>query len=148
MSGRRRLIVTGSQGWDDFGLCRKVLKRLWDADPDILLVTGGCPRGADLICETIWDEYLGGGYECHPVDWYPHGGPYDAMAGIRRNCEMVDLGAWGCVAFGLPCERRGCAGKPADKGWPYHVTHGTGHCAAYAQAKDIAVKRFTPIRTA
>lgn len=141
MTERRRLIVTGSRNWDDFGMCRTVLKRAWDFDPDILLVSGGCPRGADLICETIWDEYLGGGYEVHPADWYP-GGRYDGMAGIRRNQEMVDLGAWACLAFGLPCERRECRAKPADEGWPYHVSHGTKHCACYAQARGIPVRRF------
>jgi hypothetical protein len=141
---RRRLLVTGSQDWDDFAVVRRVLKKLWDFDPDILQVSGACPRGADLMCETFWDEYLGGGTERHPANWYPDGKTLDRSAGFRRNVEMVDLGAWGCLAFGLPCERRPCAGKPADPGWPFHVTHGTGHCSRYAQAKGIPVRRFTP----
>lgn len=141
---RRRLLVTGSQDWDDFGIIRRPLKRAWDFDPDILLVSGACPRGADLLCETFWDEYLGGGVERHPADWYP-GGRFDGMAGIRRNEEMARLGAWGCVAFGLPCERAECRGKPADPGWPFHVTHGTKHCSRLAKALGIPVKRYTPI---
>lgn len=141
---RRRLLVTGSQDWDDAAVIWRVLKKLWNFDPDILLVSGACPRGADLLCETYWDEYLGGGIERKAADWYPNG-RYDSSAGIRRNCEMVDLGAWGCVAFGLPCERQQCRGKPADPGWPFHVTHGTGHCARYAEARGIPVKRYTPI---
>jgi hypothetical protein len=141
---RRRLLVTGSQDWDDFATVRRVLKKLWDYDPDILLVSGACPRGADLMCETVWDEYLGGGVERHPADWYPDG-RYDNRAGIRRNEEMVRLGVWGCVAFGRSCERVACRGKLADEKWPFHVTHGTEHCSRYAEAHGIPVKRFTPI---
>jgi hypothetical protein len=143
----RRLLVTGSQDWDDFEAVRGPLKKLWDYDPAILLVHGACPRGADLMCETFWTEYLGGDVERHPADWYP-GGKYDGSAGIRRSEEMVRLGAWGCLAFGLPCERRDCKGKPPDPGWPFHVTHGTKHCARCAEAAGIPVKRFTPIRGA
>jgi hypothetical protein len=142
---RRRLLVTGSQDWDSLEIIRVPLKKVWDADPETLLVSGACPRGSDLLCEMFWREYLGGDIERHPADWYPGGGPYDGMAGIRRSSEMVDLGAWGCVAFGLPCARVGCRGKPADEGWPFHVTHGTKHCSRYAEAKGIPVKRYTPI---
>jgi hypothetical protein len=141
---RRRLLVTGSQDWDDWEAVRRPLKALWDFDPDILLVSGGCPRGADLMCETFWTEYLGGDIERHPADWYPRG-TYDSTAGIRRNEMMVRLGAWGCLAFGLPCEREACRGKAPNPGWPFHVTHGTGHCARYAESCGIPVKRFTPI---
>jgi hypothetical protein len=141
---RRRLLVTGSQDWDDAVLVGKVLKRAWNYDVEMLLVSGGCPRGADLICETYWDEFLGGDIERHPADWYPNG-VLDNMAGFRRNDAMVRLGAWGCVAFGLPCERVACRGKPADPGWPFHVTHGTKHCARAAGACGIPVRRFTPI---
>jgi hypothetical protein len=138
---RRRLLVTGSQDWDDAAVIWRILKNVWTYDPETLLVSGACPRGADLLCETYWDEYLGGGTERHPVPtWYPNG-RYDSMAGIRRSCAMVDLGAWGCLAFGLPCERRDCRGKPPDDGWPYHVTHGTKHCSRYAAARGIPVRR-------
>lgn len=141
---RRRLLVTGSQDWDDFAVVRRALKKLWDFDPDILLVSGACPRGADLLCETIWDEYLGGATERHLADWYASGS-FDRAVGFRRSEKMADLGAWGCLAFGLPCERVACRGKPADPGWPFHVTHGTKHCSRYAETRGIPVKRYTPI---
>jgi YspA, cpYpsA-related SLOG family len=144
---RRRLLVTGSQDWDDWGAIRRPLKKLWDFDPDILLVSGGCPRGSDLLCETFWDEYLGGGTERHPADWYASGS-FDRAAGFRRSEKMVRLGAWGCLAFGLPCERQDCARRSPDPGWPFHVTHGTGHCARYAEASGIPVQRYTPIPVA
>jgi YspA, cpYpsA-related SLOG family len=140
------MIVTGSQDWDNAAIVWLALERVHQFDPGVLLVSGACPRGADLLCETSWAD-LGGEIERHPAAWYP-GGRYDGMAGIRRNQEMADLGAWGCLAFGLPCERRACAGKPADEDWPFHVTHGTGHCSRYAKARGIAVRRFTPVSPA
>jgi hypothetical protein len=144
---RRRLLVTGSQDWDDAVTVRRVLKAVWMYDPETLLVSGACPRGADLICEAYWGMFLHGDAERHPADWYP-GGKYDGTAGIRRNQAMADLGAWGCVAFGLPCERVTCRGRQPDPGWPFHVTHGTGGCARYAEARGIPVKRYVPILAA
>lgn len=144
---RRRLLVTGSRDWDDAAVIWKALKAVWTYDPDTLLVSGACPRGADLLCETYWDEYLGGGTERHPAAWYPNGS-LDRGAGFRRNEKMVRLGAWGCLAFGLPCAQRSCNSMPTDPGWPFHVTHGTGHCAALAEENDIPVRRFTPILAA
>lgn len=61
---------------------------------------------------------------------------------------MVQLGADICVAFGMPCTRPACVNVPPDPGWPYHVSHGTGHCAEYAEARGIPVRRFTPILAA
>jgi hypothetical protein len=140
---RRRLLVTGSQDWDDAAAVWSALKVVWTYDPDTLLVSGACPRGSDLLCETYWGEYLGGGTERHPADWYPNG-RFNRGAGLRRSEKMVRLGAWGCIAFGLPCERQSCVGKPPDPGWPFHVTHGTGHCSRFAEEFGISVKRYTP----
>lgn len=148
-SPRRRLLVTGSQDWDDATTIWRVLKVAWTFDPDILLVSGACPRGADLLCETYWDEYLGGGTERHPANWYPNGSrTLDRSAGFRRSEYMVSLGAWGCAAFILPCERRDCRGRPPDRGLDYHGTHGSVHCADYAEDHGIATRRFAPILAA
>jgi hypothetical protein len=144
-SPRRRLLVTGSQNWDDAATIWRILKVAWTFDPDILLVSGACPRGADLLCETYWDEYLGGGTERHPADWYPNGSrTMDRGAGFRRSEHMVHLGAWGCTAFILPCERPGCRGRPPDRGLAYHGTHGSVHCADYAEDHGIPVRRYGP----
>jgi hypothetical protein len=139
---RRRLLVTGSQDWDDAEIIWRVLKAVWVYDSDTLLVHGACPRGADLLCETCWDETLGGGTERHPVDWYPRGS-FDRAAGLRRSEKMARLGAWGCAAFILPCARSGCAGKRPDRGLPYHGTHGSVHCANYVEDLGIPVRRFS-----
>jgi YspA, cpYpsA-related SLOG family len=144
---RRRLLVTGSRDWNDAATIWRILKVVWAFDPDTLLVSGACPRGADLLCETYWDEYLGGGTERHPANWYP-GGAYDRSAGFRRNEEMVHLGAWGCAAFILPCEKQDCRGRAPDRGLSYHGTHGSVHCADYAEDHGIETRRFVPILAA
>lgn len=145
--GDNRVIVTGSQDWTDPELVRKVLRAVWIwAPPGTVLVSGGCPRGADRLAETAW-RALGGEVETHRPVWRPNG-VWDPAAGIRRSEHMVLLGASLCVAFGLPCQRAGCAGKPADPEWPFHVTHGTGHCSLFAARHGIRTGRFTPILAA
>lgn len=140
---RRRLLVTGSRGWKDAATIWRILHVAWTFDPGMLLVSGACPRGADLLCETYWDEYLGGGVERHPADWRT-----GLDAGFRRSEHMVHLGAWGCTAFIMPCEKTGCAGRPPDRGLDYHGTHGGVHCANYAEDHGIPVRRFAPIAVA
>ena len=58
-----------------------------------MLVTGGCPRGADAIAERLWGSW-GGQVERHPADWATGRG-----AGFARNAAMVTLGAAACLAF-------------------------------------------------
>jgi hypothetical protein len=134
-----RILVTGSQDWADRGSIHRVLKALWILAPGAVLVSGACPRGADALAEAAWRD-LGGEVEPHPADWGRHG----RAAGMRRSEEMVQLGAGICVAFGMPCTRPACAGRRPDPGWPYHVSHGTGHCARYAEEHGVPVRRFTP----
>lgn len=139
---RRRLLVTGSRSWDDAEAIWRALKAAHAFDPDILLVHGACPRGADLLAEACWDENLGGGTERVPVtDWYS-GSALDLSAGIRRNVRMIlEHGPfWGCLAFIMPCPN--CPGKRPDRGLPYHGSHGGVHCANYAEDRGIPVRRF------
>lgn len=56
-----------------------------------VVVSGGCPTGADQICEDVWI----GDIERHPADWLTYG----KRAGFIRNAEMVGLGADLCLAF-------------------------------------------------
>jgi hypothetical protein len=144
MTERRRLLVTGSRSWGDASVIWRALKAAWTFDSDILLVHGACPKGADLLCETYWDEYLGGGAERVPVaDWYPNG-QLDLSAGIRRNVKMVTEHGpfWGCLAFIDRCPREACVRKRPDRGLPYHGTHGSVHCADFAEDHGVPVKRF------
>lgn len=142
--GDNRVIVTGSQDWTDPELVRKVLRAVWIwAPPGTVLVSGGCPRGADRLAERAW-RGLGGEVERHRPDWPRYG----KAAGFRRSEHMVLLGASLCVAFGMPCRKPECAGKDPDPKWPYHVTHGTGHCSLFAEEHGIRTGRFPPILAA
>jgi hypothetical protein len=138
-----RILVTGSQGWTDQVTVDRVLRAVWSLAPGSVLVSGACPRGADAAAERAWRQ-LGGEVERHRPDWSAYGQP----AGMRRSEHMVSLGASLCVAFGCRCERPRCARRAPDPGWPFHVTHGTGHCAGFAALYGIPVRRFTPIPAA
>jgi hypothetical protein len=143
-NARRRILVTGSQGWlPEHGQVRRVLTALCALAPNAVLVSGGCPRGADHLCERAWQEF-GRQVERVRPDWHP-GGSFDRGAGFTRSEAMADRGADICVAFILRCLKPSCAGLPADRGLPYHGTHGSVHCADYAEDHGIPVRRFTPI---
>ncbi|MGH3897205.1 MAG: SLOG family protein [Pseudonocardiaceae bacterium] len=89
----RRVLITGSRAWTNPVTIRDALLWVWD-DGDTILVTGGCPRGADRIAELLWSRW-GGRVERHPADWDQHG----RSAGFRRNAAMVQAGADLCLAF-------------------------------------------------
>ena len=87
-----RVLVTGSRTWTDEEAIAEALAGHWH-DGNALLVTGACPRGADEIAERIWRS-RGGLVERHPADWRT-----GRDAGMRRNADMVSLGADVCLAF-------------------------------------------------
>lgn len=116
MSGR--LLITGSREWSDWDTIRHALAMRYQ--PDIVLVTGACPRGADAIAECVWRNF-GGTVERHPADWTAHG----KAAGHIRNKAMVDLGADECLAFIL------------------NASPGATGCADFAEKAGIATKRYT-----
>ena len=87
----RRVLVTGSRTWTSHGVIADALRGQFH--PGTVLVTGGCPRGADAIAEQLWRSW-GGQVERHPADWATGRG-----AGFARNAAMVTLGADACLAF-------------------------------------------------
>jgi Bifunctional DNA primase/polymerase, N-terminal/SNF2-related domain/YspA, cpYpsA-related SLOG family len=91
-SPTRRVLVTGSRAWTDEETIASALAGQWH-DGNAVLVTGACPRGADEIAERIW-RARGGQAERHPADWST-----GRDAGMRRNADMVALGADVCLAF-------------------------------------------------
>ena len=91
-----RLLVTGSRTWDDPRTTEQALAVILARHPGgILLVHGGCPRGADAIAAAYAVRTPGYQIEAHPADWHRYG----RGTGHRRNAEMIALGADGCVAF-------------------------------------------------
>lgn len=140
----KRVLVTSSQGWDDYLFIHKVLKALWILAPDAVLVSGACPRGGDALCERAWHR-LGGEVERHRIELWSR---YGRAAGMRRSEHMVSLDADICVAFILPCLRPECRLAKPSRGLGFHGTHGSVHCADYAEDHGIAVRRFAPIPAA
>ncbi|MGI8817454.1 MAG: DUF2493 domain-containing protein [Pseudonocardia sp.] len=78
----QRVLITGSRTWTDVAVIRAALVQVWH--PDTVLVSGGCPRGADALCEQCWQAW-GGQVERHRADWARHG----RAAGYRRNTHLV-----------------------------------------------------------
>jgi YspA, cpYpsA-related SLOG family len=113
----RRVLITGSRTWADQATIRNVLARVWH--PDTVLVSGGCPRGADALGEQCWQAW-GGQVERHPADWARHG----RAAGFRRNQEMVSAGADLCLAF------------------IREQSSGASHTADRAEAAGIPTRRY------
>lgn len=94
----KRILITGSREWIGQGVIDRTLDRAWaylGGDPETVLVSGACPRGADAMCER-WASLRGIAIERHPADW---NGPAGRGAGFARNAEMVNAGADLCVAF-------------------------------------------------
>ena len=73
-----RVLVTGSRAWRGHAIIHNALDTLHADHPDMILVHGACPQGADAIAER-WAVLRG--------------------AGFRRNAEMVKAGAAVCLAF-------------------------------------------------
>lgn len=95
-----RLLITGSRTWEDRPTIRVALRAWWEAtdrNPDAVLVSGACPKGADRICEEIW-EHNGLTVERHPAKWRP-AGQYNPRAGFDRNEAMVDSAPDHLIAF-------------------------------------------------
>jgi len=104
---------------------------------DVVIVHGGA-AGADMMMDTFvanLDPPIK--TESHPVTramWQLN----PRVAGYMRNAEMVDLGARVCLAFQMPCRKVDCPRIEP------HKSHGSSHCADYAEAKGITTIRVEP----
>ena len=117
-----RILVTGGRKWADKAIIRHALLAVWKAagsPPDVVLVSGGCPTGADAYAETVGAAY-GFTVERHPADW----AKYHKAAGPIRNKEMVQAGADVCVAFFMP------------------GSVGTANCMRLAEKAGIPIKVY------
>lgn len=90
-----RILVTGSRKWTNKKyLAKKLIEAMESHYPNVVIVHGGCPRGADMFAEAF-ARYNNIPTEIHPANWKKHG----PKAGILRNQEMVDAGADLCIGF-------------------------------------------------
>lgn len=87
---RRRFIVCGSRGWEDWQAIRSVLQGLEPGEDTV--ITGGA-HGADRMAHEIAVE-LGLLTEVYNADWSKGKG-----AGFARNEQMCLLGADAVIAF-------------------------------------------------
>lgn len=124
-----RILVTGSRTYDDAERVEEVLSRFRDFK--VTLVHGGCPTGADALCDALAVQY-GWERECHPADWRTHG----RGAGPIRNSEMAMAGADICLAFPTWCD----CGRHPNK----HYSHGTSDMIHKAVKRFIKTRVFLP----
>lgn len=137
----RRILITGSRTWSNFGAISMALTRELRATEDraLTIVHGGAP-GADLLADRwarqdwTWAEVKPERHDakwedsCGPDCWkhrkpakWPQGTDYCPKQGHIRNQLMVDLGADVCLAF------------------PSTASIGTWDCMRRAEAAGIRV---------
>lgn len=80
-----RVLITGSRSWTDVSCIRAALALVAETHSSITLVSGACPKGADMLCEMVATE-MGWDVERYPADWARYG----KEAGRVRNALMVD----------------------------------------------------------
>lgn len=124
-----RVLITGSRTWDDMGVIAGVLAGHYREGA--ILVSGACPRGADVLAEEYW-ALLGGQVERHPASWSAYG----KRAGYVRNAQMVNAGADVCACFLMPCADSRCT-RPRP-----HDSHGGSQCAGLARAAGIPTEVY------
>lgn len=94
-----KLLITGSRTWDDVDFIERTLHELRFTPEgkrrDVLLLSGGCPFGADVICEDYARDVCGWQIERFEADWERYG----KKAGYIRNAHMVEQDPDLCLAF-------------------------------------------------
>ncbi len=84
--------------WTDLNLTDQAFHVLYDTDPEISIVSGGCPKGGDKFAEIIAGRLAfklilpstpypeeGGVIKIHPALWHLHG----KSAGFKRNSNIA-----------------------------------------------------------
>lgn len=95
-----RVLITGSRSWDDEQTIREALDAVASSAeaagyPQIVVVHGACPNGADAIADRWVCDHPTATAERHPANWHKHG----RRAGMLRNREMVKAGSDLVLAF-------------------------------------------------
>ncbi len=113
-----RLLVTGARIWDDNWTLSKFLNSVHESHPDLVIVHGACPSGADKMAKN-WAILNGVEHEPHPAKWQQYG----KAAGHMRNLEMVTTNPDYAVAF-IKGEAKGtnnCLGHIIKAGIPHAI---------------------------
>lgn len=147
-----RLLVTGSRSWtDEQAIFDAIAGVVADKGArNVVLVHGHAEQGADAIADRIGSIWIGLTVERHPADWehcaehcHPahrrtrrDGSTYCPAAGLRRDRDMVELGAQLVLAFVAPCA------KPEHRRHKPHGSHGASHTADLAEKAGIPTRRF------
>jgi hypothetical protein len=136
---QNRVLVTGSQTWDDRGAIEAALNFYLEHSERLVVVHGDCPKGADAMARQWCEKKKRAGYdvveERYPAEWERYG----RGAGYRRNADMAKLGADVCLAFLKRCYGTVCSRGEGDS----HYSHGTTHAAVQAELNGIATVRWT-----
>lgn len=135
---RPHILVTGSRNWHDVATLAYALGVTRHLFPDMILVHGACPSGADKQAE-MWAQVNLYESSIHrfPANWSEGKG-----AGYARNCKMVDeTNPILTLAFLAACV------KPRCPTFIPHYSHGATQCATYAAMQGSYVRRFEePLR--
>lgn len=95
LNNRFTVLVTGSRDWPEHRRVERLLDRLLEKHPDMRIIHGACPRGADHMA-SIWARDNGVTVKTYPANW----AAYNRSAGYKRNKVMVETGhANICIAF-------------------------------------------------
>ncbi|OHV29150.1 hypothetical protein BBK14_34175 [Parafrankia soli] len=137
-----RLLCTGARVWRERQTVWRDLEKvreLAQARDQKLTVVHGDAAGADrhvrAWCERT-PEVVEEKYPVSPTMWRING----PRAGHLRNAHMVSLGADGCIAFCVPCDKPGpCCGLGGVVLPDGHATHGTHGCMDLARGAGIEV---------
>lgn len=159
MSRPARVLVTGSRDWVDRHTIVEALDPWREVDGAPSVLVHGAAEGLDRAAAHFWTQW-GLPVEPRPAKWAQHSWQDPAVAsglitgwecpdwhagkrtclkaGFRRNAEMVALGADVCLAFLMPCSKRGCA-EPHP-----HSSHGAWGCAQLAMQAGIDTVTHKP----
>lgn len=113
-----RLLVSGSREYHkEFVLCMAIIRKAIK-HPDIVVVHGDCPKGADRMAKDFCKRW-GIPQDPFPANWDLYGKP----AGHIRNKEMVDTNPDFAFFFleGKSSGTLNCLDHAIKKGIPYRV---------------------------
>lgn len=77
--------VVGSRTWTDQAFVNATLDKIRKRAPNLCVVSGACPKGADFSAE-VWAKDRGNPILLFPADWHSGRG-----AGFARNGNIVDV---------------------------------------------------------